>query len=148
METVRFRSGKKSCLHSKGCRSLLMTRSLDLFPHKRVLFRRPYFHEARAFQLSFSEHERQVHLTVPQWSLCNRLVWNQEKLLQRSPDQEAGKSTLKPQALATMQRDGKTNSPTGKRKNSFGMRRKKGPWARNTCFHLTLWLLAFLHVLP
>lgn len=48
-----------------------------------------------------------VYLTVSQWSLCNRLVWNQEKLLKNSPDQRQGSQHDKPRALDTMQRDGK-----------------------------------------
>lgn len=65
--------------------------SLGLPSHKRFLCMCQYFHEVPT---SFLEHECQVHLAIPQWRLCSRLVWHQEKLLKNSPNQEAGQTTL------------------------------------------------------
>lgn len=95
-KTVKFRSETKSWPSYKGWKSLVdgWLLSLDLFSRKTFLVIHQYFHGAQASSPSFLEHECGAHLTVPQWSLCNRLVWHQEKLLKNSPNQEAGQSTL------------------------------------------------------
>lgn len=64
------------------------------------------------------------------------------------PTKRQGSQPYQPRALASRRCDGKTNSPTGKRKTLMWMWRKKGPWAGNMCLDPNLWSLAFWHLLP
>ena len=89
-ETVKLRRRNKSRLPHKGCRRLVDDLFSGSLLSQKVFIRVSVFSWGQEFQPSSLEQECRVYLTVSQWSLCNRLVWNQEKLLKNSPDQEAG----------------------------------------------------------
>ena len=93
LQTVKFRRGKKSWLPHKGGRRLVDDLFSGSLLSQKVFIRVSVFSRGREFQPPSLEQECRVYLTASQWRLCNRLVWNQEKLLKNSPDQEAGQST-------------------------------------------------------
>lgn len=93
LETVKLRRRNKSWLSHKGCRRLVDDLSSGSLLSQKLFIRVSVFSRGHEFQPSSLEQECRVYLTVSHWSLCNRLVWNQEKLLKNSPDQEAGQST-------------------------------------------------------